>query len=97
MATDLIDEVGPIPGSYLNKAHTRKWWKTQQFIPKTAERSTYPEWVRTGKKTALTYARERMEEILRNYKPVPLPRDQNDQVDKILKEAEAHYGKAGLL
>lgn len=97
MATDLIDEVGPIPGSYLNKAHTRKWWKTQQFIPKTAERSTYPEWVRTGKKTALTYARERMEEILRNYKPVPLPGDQNDQVDRILKEAEAHYGKAGLL
>jgi trimethylamine--corrinoid protein Co-methyltransferase len=97
MATRLIDEVGPIPGSYLNKAHTRKWWKTQQFIPKTGERSTYLEWVKTGKKTALAYARERMEEILRNYKPVPLPRDQNDQVDRVVKEAEGFYRKAGLL
>jgi len=27
LAIDLIEEVGPIPGFYLNKEHTRKWWK----------------------------------------------------------------------
>ena len=38
MAIDLIEQVGPIPGQYLNTEHTRKWWKREQFIPKTADR-----------------------------------------------------------
>jgi len=37
LAIDLIEEVGPIPGHFLNKAHTRKWWKLEQFIPKAAD------------------------------------------------------------
>ena len=97
LAVDLIDEVGPIPGSYLNKAHTRKWWKTQQFMPKAAERSSYPEWMKTGKRTAIDYAKQRTEEILHSHKPVPLPKDQNVKVNDVLREAEDHYRKAGLL
>lgn len=27
LAIDLIKEVGPIPGHYLSKEHTREWWK----------------------------------------------------------------------
>ena len=97
LAIDLIEEVGPIPGSYLNKAHTRKWWKTQQFMPKVAERSSYPEWVKMGKTAALDYARQRSEEILRTHKPLPLPEDQDKRIDEIVKEAEDHYRRAGLL
>jgi trimethylamine--corrinoid protein Co-methyltransferase len=41
LAVDLINNVGPIPGSYLNTAHTRKWCQSQRFIPKTADRMTY--------------------------------------------------------
>jgi len=43
MAVDLIEEVGPIPGFYLNKEHTRKWWRKEQYVPKAADRLTYPE------------------------------------------------------
>jgi trimethylamine--corrinoid protein Co-methyltransferase len=97
LALDLIEKVGPIPGSYLDKKHTRIWWKSQQFIPKTADRTTYPEWIETGKKTALDYAKERTEQILRHHKVPPLDEDTDRALDEILKEAEAHYRSMGLL
>ena len=32
MAVDLINRVGPIPGMFLDKAHTRKWYKKEQYV-----------------------------------------------------------------
>jgi len=97
LALDLIDEVGPIPGFYLNKEHTRKWWKKEQFIPKAADRLTYPEWIKTGKKDCLDYAKERMEEILSTHKPVPLTPKQEQTIEDILREAREYYRKKGLI
>jgi len=97
LAVDLIDDVGPIPGSYLNTAHTRKWWKNERFMPKAADRLTYPEWMKTGKKTALDYAKERVKEILRTHKGTNLTEEQDKEIDKILKDAHAYYKKKGLL
>ena len=37
MAVDVIGDVGPIPGHFLNTAHTRKWWRKEQFMPKAAD------------------------------------------------------------
>jgi trimethylamine--corrinoid protein Co-methyltransferase len=97
LALDLIDEVGPIPGSYLDKPHTRAWWRSQQFIPGSADRSTYPEWIRSGKKTALHLAGEKLGEILRSHRVEPLRKDADRALDEILKEAEEYYGEKGLL
>jgi trimethylamine--corrinoid protein Co-methyltransferase len=97
LAIDLIEEVGPIPGHFLDKAHTRKWWKLEQFVPKSADRLTYPEWMNTGKKTCLDYARERMEEILATHKPMPLTHGQEEDVERVLKEARKHYKERGLI
>jgi len=97
LALDLIDEVGPIPGHYLNKEHTRKWWKKEQFIPKVADRLTYPEWMRRGKKIALDYAKERMDDILATHKPTPLPQDQSEELEKILEEAREYYKGRGMI
>lgn len=97
MAVDLINEVGPIPGYFLNKEHTRKWWKKEQFIPKSADTLSYPEWLSKGRKTAIEYAKERMREILATHKPTPLPEDQAREIDKILEEAKAYYKKMGKL
>ncbi len=38
LAIDLIEKTGPIPGYYLNTAHTRKLWQTQDYMPKVADR-----------------------------------------------------------
>jgi trimethylamine--corrinoid protein Co-methyltransferase len=97
LAVDLIDEVGPIPGSYLNTAHTRKWWQSQRFMPKTADRLTYPEWMKSGKRNAIAYAKERVEKILSTHKVPPLPEDHDREIDNILKEAREYYKKKGLL
>jgi len=97
LAIDLIKEVGPIPGHYLNKKHTREWWRKEQFIPKVADREVYPVWMKTGKKDALALAKERMEEILATHKPKPLTPAQERSVENMLKEAREHYRKEGTI
>jgi len=97
LALDLIDEVGPIPGFYLDKEHTRKWWKKEHFLPKVADRLSLPEWVASGKKIALDYAKERMEEILATHKPESLTPKQEEEVERILEEARQYYRKKGLI
>ena len=97
LAVDLIMEVGPIPGNYLNTAHTREWWKKEFFMPEVADRLTYPEWLRAGKKSCLDYAREKMEEILATHKPTPLTSGQETEIERILEQARQYYQKRGLI
>jgi trimethylamine--corrinoid protein Co-methyltransferase len=93
IATELIKEVGPIPGHYLGKAHTRQWWQKEQFVPKSADRLTYPEWQQQGKKQALDYARARVEAILAEPERTYLSPSQEDDIVRILQEARAYYQK----
>jgi trimethylamine--corrinoid protein Co-methyltransferase len=93
MAVELIEKVGPSPGHYLDKEHTIKWWKKEQFMPKAADSTGYAEWIESGKKTAINYAKERMEEIRASHTPTALADDQDKEIAKILQEANAYYTK----
>jgi len=98
MAIDLIEEVGPIPGNFLATEHTRKWWKKEQFMPKVADRLSYPEkWIKGGKKDAFALAKERFKEILATHEPTPLSKEQDKDIEKILEEARKHYINKGLI
>ena len=97
MALDLIEQVGPIPGFYLDKEHTRKWWKKEQFVPQVADWLTYPEWMEEGKKSALDYAMERMEKILATHRLTPLAPSQEEDIEKILEEERKYYKGKGLM
>jgi trimethylamine:corrinoid methyltransferase-like protein len=97
LAMDLIDKVGPIPGFYLDKEHTRKWWKKEHFLPEVSDRMSLPEWIESGKKSALDYAKERMLEIVRTHEPEPLAPNQEEEVEKILEEARQYYRKKGMM
>lgn len=92
LATNLIEEVGPIPGYYLNTEHTRKFYK-DIFKPKAADMSTYTDWLEKGKKDCLKLAEERMCEILKTHKVLPLPDEQDKEIEKILKKAREFYSK----
>jgi trimethylamine--corrinoid protein Co-methyltransferase len=98
LALDLINDVGPIPGFYLNKAHTREWWRKEQFIPKAADGLTYPEWMKIGKKSSFDYAKERMQEILKTHKvDPPLTDSQKKSIREIVEEARNYYSKKGKI
>ena len=96
LAVDLIEETGPIPGFYLNKAHTRKWWKSEQFLPHAADMLTYTEWMRTGKKGAVELAKERADHLLQSWES-KLPPGKEEELDGILEDARRHYRKQGLI
>ncbi|MDI7275145.1 MAG: trimethylamine methyltransferase family protein [Anaerolineae bacterium] len=97
IAVELIEQVGPIPGSYLDTAHTRKWWRREQYVPKAADRLTYPEWLARGKVGALDYARRRVEEILASCQPEPLAPGQEEDLERILEEARRYYRAKALM
>lgn len=93
---DEIKKVG-FSGTFLSSNQTRTLWKTESYAPKLFDKSSYQEWMNTGKKTVIDKAKERMEEILATHKPTPLNSTQDKEIDKILKEAENYYKKRGLI
>jgi trimethylamine--corrinoid protein Co-methyltransferase len=97
LAINLINQVGPIPGQYLGTAHTREWWREEQWLPKAADLEAYPVWVRSGKKDALALAKERMEGILSTHEPSPLTPEQDLAIEEILSEARRYYRSKGLI
>jgi trimethylamine--corrinoid protein Co-methyltransferase len=98
LAIDLINDVGPIPGHFLSKAHTREWWPKEQFIPKVADRLTQPEWEKAGRKGVLQYAQERMADILATHKvDPPLTGSQENDLERILEDARRYYRDKKLI
>ena len=87
MAVDLINDVGPIPGHFLNTAHTREHWRDEHNFPKVADEEAYAVWIAGDKKDMLTLARERMDHILTTHQPEPLTPEQDSAVSKMLDDA----------
>lgn len=97
LAVDVINAVGPIPGYFLNTAHTREWWKKEQFVPRTADRLSYEVWVQQGKKTVLDHGKEVYDQILASHKPEMLTPEQETAVEDVLQEARNYYRKKGQI
>jgi trimethylamine--corrinoid protein Co-methyltransferase len=98
LAIDVIKAVGPIPGHFLNQEHTQKWWRSEQFLPRAADRLTYPEWMQKGKKNALDYAAERMQEILAKHRvSQSLTPGQEENIERIIRDAGQYYTRKGLI
>ncbi len=97
LAIDLINQVGPIPGHFLSRAHTRKWWRQEQYIPAASDKLTYPEWIVGGRKSCIDYARERMDEIIATHRPDGLSDAQEDALERILEDARAYYQREGQI
>jgi trimethylamine--corrinoid protein Co-methyltransferase len=97
LAIDLINEVGPIPGHYMGAAHTRKWWNKEDYFPQVADIEAYASWTETGKKDMLDHAKEKVEEILANHKPLPLSESEDQAIEDVLVEARNHYRSQGMI
>ncbi len=86
LAVDLIDEVGP-DGQYLDSDHTLAHFR-ERWYPTIIERDNYDNWQAKGGKTLAERAAERVETILSQHKPEPLPTGIARAVRAIVERAE---------
>jgi trimethylamine--corrinoid protein Co-methyltransferase len=91
LALDVIAQAGP-EGQYLNKDHTRRHYR-EIWYPNLFERDDYKTWQGKGGKTLGERAAERVEEILQEHQPVPLPGDVKVQLRKIVQRARLDAGR----
>jgi trimethylamine--corrinoid protein Co-methyltransferase len=96
IAVNLITQVGSIPGHFLDKEHTRRWWKTEQFLPAVADRIPLAEW-KQEKPDVLSNAKRKMEKILASHAPAELPEGVEKDIRRILEDAVDYYKKKGEL
>ncbi len=87
LALDLIDEIGP-DGQYLDSDHTLAHFR-ERWYPTIIERDNYDNWLAKGGKTLGQRAAERVEAILSEHRPEPLPKDVAQAVHAIVERAEA--------
>lgn len=97
LGINLIEEVGPIPGHFLNKKHTRDFWKKEQFVPDLADRRAHEAWFKNGAKDVIDRGKEKVKNIIKDHEPTPLPEEQDKEIEEILKEAKRHYKEEGLI
>jgi trimethylamine--corrinoid protein Co-methyltransferase len=90
LALDLIDEIGP-DGQFLDSEHTLAHFR-EQWYPGAFERGNYSQWQASGGKSLGERAAERVDRILAEHKPEPLPADVAGAVHAIVERAEARYG-----
>jgi trimethylamine--corrinoid protein Co-methyltransferase len=82
LALDVIKAAGH-EGSYLATEHTRRHFK-EEWYPALFERDIYAGWEAKGSKTLAQRARERVEKILSQHHPEPLPAEVQSQLRQIV-------------
>jgi trimethylamine--corrinoid protein Co-methyltransferase len=91
LALDLIDEIGP-DGQFLDSDHTMRHFR-ERWYPQLFERDNYDNWLAKGGKSLAERAAERVDEILAQHQPEPLPEDIRQRIKAIVRRAEERFGK----
>jgi trimethylamine--corrinoid protein Co-methyltransferase len=86
LALDLIDDMGP-DGQFLDTDHTMTHYK-ERWYPRVFERGNYDQWQAKGGTDLAARAAERVNQILAEHKPQPLPSGVVNQLRAIVKRAE---------
>ena len=91
-AMDVIAKVGP-GGHFLAEKHTRENLRKEQLIPSAVVcRLTLDSWRKSGSRDIVDRARERVDKLLKEHVPTPLPLDVEEELDKVFDEILARYG-----
>ncbi len=85
LALDQIASVGA-GGSYLNTPHTQKHFR-ETWYPGLFERGNYHDWAQKGAKTLAERAAERVQKILAEHQPPPLPAEVKTRLREIVQQA----------
>jgi trimethylamine--corrinoid protein Co-methyltransferase len=90
LALDVIDAVGP-DGQFLNTGHTLGHFR-QRWYPTLIERSNYEGWLNNGGQDLGRRAARRVERLLAEHKPEPLPADVQKRLREIVQRATEQFG-----
>jgi len=85
LALDVVEELGP-DGDYLSHDHTYRHFK-DAYYSKLADRQIFSAWEADGSTTMAERAAQKVDNILENHKPEPLP-------DEIRQELRAYIEQA---
>jgi trimethylamine--corrinoid protein Co-methyltransferase len=86
LALDVIDEIGP-HGDFLGTKHTQRHYR-EDWYPQLFDRNSFESWTAAGGKTLRQRASERVEEILAEHEPEPLPPDVQRGIDEVVSRAK---------
>jgi trimethylamine--corrinoid protein Co-methyltransferase len=87
LALDVIGQVGP-EGHFLTQEHTRQHFR-EAWTPDLLDRHDYKTWKDRGSKTLGERAAEKVEKILAEHQPEPLPIRVRQELRSIVERAEA--------
>ena len=87
LALDVIAELGP-DGDFLNTAHTLKHFR-ERWYPDLFERMSYHSWLSKGGKDLAERAKEKIDAILAEHTPEPLPAKTRERLREIVLGAKA--------
>ncbi len=86
LALDVIAEAGH-DGQYLNTRHTLEHFR-ERWYPQLFERANFDSWSQKGGKSLTERAAHKVEKILAEHKPEPLPSPIKNKLSEIVKKAK---------
>jgi trimethylamine--corrinoid protein Co-methyltransferase len=83
LAVDVIKEVGA-DGNFLTQMHTLNHLRSTQWQPRLISRVGYEKWQSAGQTTLLDRGREKLQQILKDHQPSPIPDDRARQIQELV-------------
>lgn len=90
---EVIKEVGP-HGDFLGTEHTYQHFRTEHFMPQLMVREKYDVWEAAGGRRAEERARDRMNDLIANHQPEPLPEEASRELKAIYAAVQQSEGVA---
>jgi len=81
LALDVIREVGS-DGNFLVHRHTLEHLQSTQWRPKLINRAGYEKWEASGRTSLLQRAQQKLQQILQEHRPIPIPADKARIIQK---------------
>jgi trimethylamine--corrinoid protein Co-methyltransferase len=88
LALDVIGEAG-FKGDFLVHPHTLKHLRQTQWRPRLISRMGYEEWHSAGATSLRERSQKKVQDILRDHRPVPIPAKQTKEIQRIVDEFAA--------
>ena len=84
-------------GDFLTLAHTRKWYREEQYLPsEVIDRASFEGWKSRGEKSTFERARDRVEKLIPTYQPTEMTEDLRQELRLITLRAAQTFGMDSL-